>query len=249
MQKKRVVVYTAIFGEYDGLLPQPRMEGVEFVCFTDHPLRGTPWKIKLVAPTNTDPVRSAKVYKILPHRFFPDHDVSIWIDGNMLVTHDLHDLIADHLDSHNMAIFDHNQSSADMRDCVYQEYESIIKLGKITGRYKDDPKLMKAQIDRYREEGYPPHNGLIVATVLVRRHHAADVVRAMERWWQEISFGSRRDQLSFNYTVWCEKVSFAIIEGNIRRNRWFHMIGVHRSDYRWKMFRYRLRRFLGIKHT
>ena len=35
--------------------------------------------------------------------------------------------------------------------------------------------------------------------VILRRHNEKDCVRVMEDWWTEIKYGSKRDQLSFNY--------------------------------------------------
>ena len=29
----KIVVYTAIFGGYDGLIPQPEFEDVDYICF------------------------------------------------------------------------------------------------------------------------------------------------------------------------------------------------------------------------
>ena len=35
--------------------------------------------------------------------------------------------------------------------------------------------------------------------VILRRHNEKDCIRVMEDWWTEIKYGSKRDQLSFNY--------------------------------------------------
>ena len=249
VSEKKIVIYTAIFGGYDGLLPQPKIKGVDYVCFSDRPLRRSPWEVRKVVPTSEDPVRSAKLYKITPHRFFPDHDISIWIDGNFLMENNIVPQIDVLMGSKDMAAFDHNQTMADQRSCIYKEYDSIIELGKKEGKPKDDLELMKTQVDRYRKDGYPRDYGLICGGVLIRRHNKPDVIRAMERWWREITGGSRRDQLSFNYAAWKENFRYSVINGDIRDNRWFFLIGVHRKDYRMKLFRYRMRRFFGVKRS
>jgi hypothetical protein len=157
------------------------------------------------------------------------------------------ELIRKYLQECQMAVFDHNQTEGDARDCIYKEYESIMSMGRTSGKYKDDPTVMERQIERYRREGYPSGNGLVFASVLIRCHNDPVIIRTMEHWWREIEKGSRRDQLSFNYVIWKEKCTLCIIDGNIRDNRWFFEIGVHRSDYRMKYFRYRLRRFFGLR--
>lgn len=61
---------------------------------------------------------------------------------------------------------------------------------------------MDAQMERYRNEGYPEHNGLIDSGILVRELKNQKVINLMETWWQEVLHGSKRDQLSFNYACW-----------------------------------------------
>lgn len=245
----RVVVYTAIFGRYEGLLPQRRLPGVDYVCFTDMPIKAKPWDVRMVPPPSDDPTRCARKYKILPHTYFSEYDYSIWIDGNYLVVGDVHELIGRTLKSSNLAYFNHQSSIVDARNCVYDEYAAIMKIGQESGSFKDDPEIMQNQMERYRQEGYPAGNGLIFSSVLIRRHHAKDVVATMEQWWSELSNGSRRDQLSFNYAVWKQSFAAHVINENVRDNHCFYQIGIHRKSYRMKMFRYRLRRLFGlVKH-
>jgi hypothetical protein len=247
MSHNNIVIYTAIFGGYDGLLPQKKIKGVDFVCFSDRPLRAKPWEVRMVAPRFSDPTRCAREVKVRPHRYFPDHTYSVWIDGNYLIVGDIVTLIDNVMATSNMAYFDHRLTYPDARDCVYEEFESIMELGRKAGRFKDDPAIMTQQIGRYRSEGYPPHNGLIFSSILLRRHHSPDVQRTMERWWNEIASGSKRDQLSFNYAAWKEHLDGHVIKENVRNNPWFHQIGIHRADYRWKLLRYRLRRLFRMR--
>jgi hypothetical protein len=244
--RHRIAVYTSIFGGYEGLMPQRRIAGVDFLCFTDGDVRARPWKTVRVAPCVGDATRDSRRYKLLPHLFLRDHDVSIWMDANYLLVGDVHGLIDLALASSNMGVFDHNQTVLDPRNCIYDEFDAIMRLHNENNAYKDDPRVMATQIERYRREGYPARNGLAFTAAMVRRHHAPDVVRTMERWWDEVSRGSRRDQLSFNYAAWKENLSYTVIDGDLRDGRWFYMIGAHRKDYRWKLLRYRLRRMLGL---
>lgn len=243
---ERIVVYTAVFGGYEGLVPQPRIEGVDFLCFTDRPMRARGWTVRVVRPEEDDPVRDARKRKILAHRFLPDYETSIWMDGNYLVVGDPRPLAGRVLAERDMAVFSHAGTRSDPRDCVYEEYEAMMRMGRETGRWKDDPDVMTAQIERYRREGFPERNGLIFSAVLLRRHHRPDVVRTMERWWAELSGGSRRDQLSFDYAAWKEGLAVETIDGDLRNNPWFHMIAHHRASYAAPLMRYRLRRLLGV---
>jgi hypothetical protein len=114
------------------------------------------------------------------------------MDGNFIVRRDITDFVLSGLKKNKMMVYDHNQSS-DARDCVYDEYDALIDLGKETGSFRDDPELMKKQIDKYKAEDYPKNNGLITSAVLIRRHHDPEVVEFMEKWWSELKEGSNRD--------------------------------------------------------
>ncbi|MBN1884789.1 MAG: DUF616 domain-containing protein [Candidatus Krumholzibacteriota bacterium] len=242
----RIAVYTAVFGGYEGLVRQPRIEGVDFLCFADRPIRAHGWEVRVVEFEEADPVRAARKRKILAHRYLSGYTTSIWMDGNYLVAGDIRGLAERALARADMAVFSHARTRSDPRDCVYDEYEAMMRMGRETGRWKDDPDVMTAQIERYRREGYPERHGLIFSAVLLRRHGRPDVVRTMERWWEELSRGSRRDQLSFDYAAWKEGLAVETIDGDLRNNPWFHMLAHHRRSYAASLLRYRLRRLLGI---
>ncbi len=246
-QKPKIVVYTAIFGKYDGLIPQPRFKNVEYVCFTDQKLKSKAWEIRTVDPKfEDDNTRNNRYYKILPHIHFQDYEISIYVDGNFVLKRNPEELI-EKVGDFDMLTFDHNQTKSDSRDCIYKEYEAIIRLGEETGKFKDDPEIMRRQIERFKKEGYPVNNGLISAGVMIRRHHFDKVRATMDTWWKVVSKESKRDLLSFNYAAWKNNLKYAVIDGDIRvDNPWFHMIGVHRADYSRKYFRYRLKRLVGL---
>ena len=82
------VIYTAITGKYDNLQePEYIPKGYDFICFTDHKINksNSIWNIKHILPLYNDNTRVARKYKILPHRFLPEYDLSIWIDGNFII--------------------------------------------------------------------------------------------------------------------------------------------------------------------
>jgi hypothetical protein len=199
--KNNIVIYTSIFGKYAGPLPQPKYEGIDYICFTNKVVKAKPWKVKMAEPKFKDPVRCAKIFKILPHLFLSEYKYSIWIDCNFLVKKNIQEFVYFALKKNNMAIFDHKKTKGDARDCIYDELEAIKKLGKKTGIFKDNIEVMEKQINRYKNEGYPANNGLIKGGILIRKHNESDVINAMNLWWKEIKFGSRRDQLSFNYVA------------------------------------------------
>jgi hypothetical protein len=211
----KIVVYTAIYGNRDDLKePSVELEGCSLVCFTDNEsLRSKAFDLRVCPPTDSDPVRSAQIFRILPHKFFPDFEYSLWIDGSVVFKKgDIRSLIDQYLRDYDMALFAHPD-----RDCVYDEAKTWVSIR------NEDPKLIRAQMERYRNEGYPPHNGLVAGGIILRRHLSPEVVRVNEDWWNEISHFSRRAQLSFNYVAWRNNFKWATIEGLLWDNEYFRI--------------------------
>lgn len=220
---KRVIVYTAIFGNKDELQePQFSSADIDFVCFTDGSnLSSETWNIRQQIPTSPDPVRAAKIYKILPHRFFSGYEYSIWIDGNVIIRGDVAKLILNSLKEVNFAAFDHSQNVPDSTECIYDEAERL--LAEIAhGQYPTlSIEKIEKQVERLKAKGYPAKNRMINGMVLLRRHNAKDCKNAMDAWWKEIVNGSRRDELSFNYMAWRDNFNFKYLQGDSRDNPYF----------------------------
>ena len=207
------ILYTTIFGGYDDVTKPKLSTDWDWKCFSE----------ENSIPIYTDNTRNAKKFKVLPHRYLQEYEYSIFIDGNMYVVGNVDELIEKYLSDSNIAFFDHNKNRMDPRDCIYDEYNAIMNLGKNdpNQKYKDDPQVMYNQVKRYQDEGYPSHNGLITGMVILRRHNERDCVRVMEDWWTEIKYGSKRDQLSFNYVAWKNKTKFNYMNGDSRNNEYF----------------------------
>lgn len=190
----RGVVYSAVTGGYDRINePQYVNPQLDYILFTDDPgIRSDVWQIRLISNLDKlDNTRLARRVKILGHQYLKDYEYSIWVDGKMAVMGDLQEFVWMSRGSQPMLCFNHPAY-----DCIYVEKERCEEIG------KDDSGIMSAQVERYREEGYPTHNGLIESAVLVRELKDDRVVHLMEAWWQEVLHESKRDQLSFNYVCW-----------------------------------------------
>ena len=230
----KIAIYTSIFGGYDDLIDeQYQMDGVDYICFTDRGLESKTWKVIKSTPIYNDPNRNAKKYKILPHRYLKDYDYSIWIDGNIKVISDIRALC----NGDSYKVYDHMQVF-DKRNCIYDEAQAILNFGKINSErtpergiknWKDNPKLIVDQMNRYISEGYPKNNGLATNPIIVRNHNDSDVIAVMEDWWSEIKYNSKRDQLSFNYIVWKNQFNFVYLQGDSRNNEYFVSVGKHKG--------------------
>ena len=188
------VVYSAITGNYD-VVKEPKYvnPNLDYILFTNNPdIKSDTWKgVQVSNEEQLDNVRLARKIKIMGHLYLSGYDYSIWVDGKLEITDDLEKYVLENRKTKPILCMNHYYN-----DCVYVEKEACCSLG------KDDPIIMEKQILRYREEGYPEHNGMIDSCFLVREVNNPDVKQLMETWWSEVLHGSRRDQLSFNYACW-----------------------------------------------
>jgi hypothetical protein len=230
------VVYTAIIGGYDELVEiDNKPSDWDFVCFSDRDLKSDTWEIRNVIPLYSDNTRTARKYKLLPHRWFPKYTYSLWLDGNIKPRGDINELLT-YLDDCNYATYSHNQNKLDPRDCIYEEASTILQLGDKNIKrnpkrgmlcYKDNPNLIRQQMINYQNVGYPTHHGLVVQMEVLRRHNESDVKNAMEDHWVELKHNSKREQLSFNYIAWKNGLKFNYIDGDSRDNEYFLNMGKH----------------------
>ena len=206
VKKERLVIYTAIAGSgRDNLVDPVPVPGVDYVCFTDQPLTSKVWEIRPFKWRHTEDVRTAKYPKALPHLHFPDHDISVWVDGNIIPKTDIQKITHDYLKQHDFAVHHHPQ-----RDCIYQEADVVL------GFKQDHPHLVKDAIEKYQKANMPQHLGLTENGILFRRHHNDKVKEAMAAWWQEICEGTSSDQIPLAYVLWKTRLAVRWIEGNLR---------------------------------
>jgi len=204
-----LVVYTAITQGYDPLRQPPLSAcgDTKFVAFMEAPTALEPWECRTLTRRSREANRDAKKYKILPHEFLPEYEYSLWIDGKVeiIMNTPITELL-EFLKDADLAIFAHQS-----RYCLYQEACECIH------RNLDDPAIIYSQVQRYTKEGFPANEGLVDANIILRRHSPAmiDFCRA---WWQEITDGSKRDQLSFNYVAWRRGFKYNLFPGDSSNN-------------------------------
>jgi hypothetical protein len=222
MSKPRIVVYTAVFGKKDELVePTVVPEGVDFVCFTDQKFSSRVWQVRRIEPPiPEDATRSARRIKILAHEYLPEYDISIWVDGNILVRADVREKAERELSDTPMAVYDHAMSREFPLRSLFEGAEYLIRTAR-EGKPQEDPALVAAQMEAYRKDGYPNTNGLLWSCVMFRRHHDPKVVETMQLWWKEVQTRTKRDQMSFNYVAWKTGLLFRYIPEDAADNPYF----------------------------
>ena len=194
LDTSKTIVYTAMEGQYDELKdPEFIGENIKYVCFTDNRnLHSDIWEIRYVdPPEDKNYALDIRKYKALPHRYFPDSSLTIWVDASFRIVGNLNDYVRKYSKTSGFLCFPHPE-----RKCIYQECGELISIG------KENPARLIRQAAAYLSEGYPENNGLYAGGVLVRNPNDDKLNKCMEDWWEEIQTRSLRDQQSLPYVLW-----------------------------------------------
>lgn len=188
----KVIVYTANYGTKDILRCPKDHTGFDFAYFM-----------------GDGGVLEAKKLKLLPHLYFKEYDVSLWIDGNIELTgQPVLPIVEEYLKDVNFALLTHPTNCLNLGfNVAFLSKEAQICIDqKKFGWEKIAP-----QVERYKKEGCPDTLEVPACCILLRRHNAPDVVEFDKLWWEEIQKESTRDQISFPYLAWKTKLKFRIM--------------------------------------
>lgn len=215
------VIYTVITGSYETLRnPSFINTDFDYICFTNQlNITDTVWKL-IPIPEELNKVSSVKqqrVIKICPHKYLPDYDLSVYVDGSIDILGDINPLINEIPETVSVSIPKHPH-----RNCIYDEKTAILK-------YKKDVlKNMQKQLSRYKSERFPAHFGLVQSGIIIRKHNDPYCIRLMELWKDEIIKGSHRDQLSFNYCLWkVGNKGFKYLDSKLFNSKYFKWYSKH----------------------
>lgn len=199
---KKRVVYTVITDRYDELYDHEYMHADwDYVCFSDIDLaskKNKKWKILKLSYSAMDSVRNQRWHKINAHNLLKEYDHSLYIDANIEIK--------------NITIFEEIEKKIKQniaislprhpwRDCIYDELIANV------GIKKDNPDIMTKQIKKMRAEGFPEHYGLWANGIIYRKHNEPGIIKLLDDWWVMVKKYSKRDQLSFSYCLWKNKIT------------------------------------------
>ena len=198
------VFYTAIFGGSDDLVnPSFPIDETDYICFTDRPeIESTIWKVVYIPCVYRDPRRTAKVFKLLPHIFLSNYEISIWIDGAIELKEESKLLLRILAKEQSIGVFEHPQ-----RDCLYSEAAACFLHG------RERATTVISQLLRYCVKGMPRHFGLFSGGVIIRRHRDQRAIEMMNLWAEQVDRYSVRDQISLPFVVWRSDFPIFIIPG------------------------------------
>ena len=203
------VVYTAITGNYDKPIQQPKVEGVDYILFTDDPnLKSDDWEVRYIENLWHKAPKLDSIY------YVGDYDLSLWIDGNVRLKQG-YENIFDTLGENHIATFD-----AEWWHCAYTEIQQCIDIGYETFENANRTKVF------LKLQDYPEENGLSACTVLLR-DTSQEVKEINEMWKLCVETFSKRDQFTFNYVLWKLGYTQSYFEGTIYNNPYLNWKQTH----------------------
>lgn len=198
---KKIAVYTALYGDYDEIKPIIKKNRFcDYYIFTDQQVdKESGWtKIPFDFPDdiNMDNVLKNRYIKMHPHILFKNYEYSIYIDASIKIEMDIFRLMG-RIGSKIIGLFKHHRGT----NCLYKEAEILLR----SKKYPTNTII--EQITRYSNEGFPINYGFFECTIMVRKHMDILCINTMNTWWSEFINGAKRDQLSFMYSLWKNKLS------------------------------------------
>ena len=204
----KIAIYTCITNQVDNLI-EDQPDGADYFIYSDKDPQSKRWKFRQTEEVNLDPRRIARYYKLLSHRFFPDYDVTIWMDGTIQMLKTPQEVVECFLENDGIGTYIHPR-----RSCAYDEAQVCKEKG------LDKLELLDKQMWRYEIEGFPGNNGLAETKVVVRDNSISTKLFNIA-WFQELSENSKRDQVSFPYIMWKTKTPVTIISPPIGDHGFF----------------------------
>lgn len=218
VKKNRLVVYTALFGDYDELIdPSEMFSGCDFVCFTDQAhLKSDIWEIRLIEECDLPPNMMNRKYKILPHLYFPEYENSLYVDANVGILKNPKDLAVKYLSQYDFVAPKHFA-----RDCIYDEAFVLIRSGRV--------EIIKLYMQTYKylKKGYRCQTKMAENNILFRKHNNLNLLS--QEWWELFFNGVSRDQLSLAYIAWRLSVNVKISNEISSRKGEFFLINQHKN--------------------
>jgi len=192
---KRFVIYSAMVGAYDEI-KQPLLidERFDYVLFSNDIQSASVgvWQVRKIEYTNPDNTRICRYVKTHPGMLLPGYDFSVWMDSNVQIC-------TDYIYRRTVFLYESGIMVSSTfhiwKDCIYAEAFQLMYMG------VEHEEMVINWCHRLRREGYPQHNGLC-ETSIVYRVSNTQTKELDTFWWNCIDGFSRRDQLSFNYSLW-----------------------------------------------
>ncbi len=213
----KIAVITASIGGIDIPKTIPK-QSIEFDLFnfTDknmpYPCMGLDNRLK------------AKLFKMQAHKLFPDHDIIIWVDGNVQIrSHDFIENMVKHLTEDSDVVI----SKHPARKCIYKETDFIIREIKKGNTYlstRYNPEALMKEANYFMSQGIKVNTGLYWCGLFARRNNAK-VNAFFDSWWNDNILWSNFDQTNFVALQLKQNIKLSLIDwGEFYKNDSYELI-------------------------
>lgn len=214
----KIAILTASIGGIDNVLGIPKQNiAIDYFYYDDNNL---PFPLN-----NLSDRLKARYLKSQTHRFLPDYDLYIWLDGRIKIEgNNFAKTFLDQVIDHDLAIYKHYE-----RNNVYEELCYIDQqIGKgsqyLMARYKDQQLLKESLF--YKNNGLPEDFPLFMGGFFARWNNDK-VNKCFDEWWRRIIEFSYSDQTMLSFVAWEANLNINIIEFDKARTHKLFTIGKH----------------------
>lgn len=201
---KKICFYTAIFSTTSKPIDMPRkferISGIDYILFTNYEPKifsNCSWTIiKQIPHLFSNPILSAKTIKWSSHKYLPEYDIVIWMDGFLSPFKPKMNIWYNHIISINKLDVDLMICKHPERKCLYEEIKACIKLG------KDTQDNINVNLSLITNDDFPRDYGLFATWVFIRKNNAPLLNNILDKMLKIMYNASHRDQLIMNYMFW-----------------------------------------------
>ena len=201
-REQKRVIYTAMFGLFDNVHdPIVELPGWDMRFFTNVRLKSNKWDIINVHPKKEfDNVQMSRHYKMFPHLYLQDYDISLWIDASILIRQPIDKLVDFITDDVKIGVYHHT--------CRWKEEFDVMHY------WCKDIGILERQISDYQNDGFDVNSTIINGNVILREHNNERVIETMQMWWEQFNkYYIKRDQISLAYSIWKSKLNVNYFPG------------------------------------
>lgn len=192
-QQKKIAVVTANFGGYDRLLPlDARWQAeADFFLFTDQQFEHRSLWVQTAANyDNPDPRLRARFVKTNLPIYFQSYEWVLWLDSNILLC------------KSPASIIGQLENKGDFISFNHLSRKSIIAEAAVCLRnQKDDAQTLISHLAKNIHREGMQSDFIFETMVMALKPKEEAVKRMCKLWWNTISKGSKRDQLSINLAI------------------------------------------------
>ncbi len=189
----KIAILSANIGSIDKIkgIPKQSIE-VDFFYYTEDNL---PFPL----PNLNNRLKS-KYIKTQTHRFLPDYDIYIWVDGSVKIHGgNFAENYVDQLKDNDIALYLHKERKNVYEEIEYIEYQMKKGNDYLLSRYGNQQLVKEALF--YSKNGLPETYPLFNCYTFIRKNDDR-VNHCFDEWWKRCIEFSNFDQAMFSYVAW-----------------------------------------------